>query len=86
MVKMYVRHTVADFAAWKKVFDEHEVTRKSFGAKKSEAFRNSDNGNEVIAIVEWDSKEQAKDFMEKSDLKSIMEHGGVLSAPEINFY
>lgn len=85
MVKTYVRHTVADFGKWKKVFDDHEATRKSYGAKKSEAFTNSDNPNEIIAVIQWDSKEQANNFMEKSDLKSIMELGGVLTAPEVNF-
>jgi len=85
MVKMYVRHTVADFAKWKTIFDEHDSTRKSFGAKKSEAFTNSANPNEIIAVIDWDNKEQAKNFMEKSNLKAIMEHGGVLTAPEISF-
>jgi hypothetical protein len=85
MIKMYVRHTVADFAKWKAVFDEHEAMRKKFGAVKSDAFTNSANPNEVIAVIEWDNKQQANDFMEKSDLKSIMEHGGVISAPEITF-
>jgi hypothetical protein len=85
MVKMYVRHTVADFAKWKTIFDEHDATRKSFGAKKSEVFTNSENPNEIIALINWDNKGQAIDFMEKSDLKAIMENGGVLTAPEINF-
>ena len=85
MVKMYVRHTVADFAKWKSIFDEHDSTRKSFGAKKSEAFTNSANPNEIIAVIDWDNKGQAIDFMEKSNLKTIMENGGVLTAPEVNF-
>ncbi len=85
MVKMYVRHTVADFAVWKKVFDDHDATRKNFGAKKSEVFTNSENPNEIIALIVWDNKGQAIDFMEKSNLKTIMENGGVLTAPDISF-
>ena len=85
MIKMYVRQTVADFAKWKAVYDEHDATRKKFGAKKSEAFTNSQNPKEVLVVIEMDNKEQAKNFLEKSDIKEAMERAGVIGAPEISF-
>jgi hypothetical protein len=39
----------------KVVFDGHEATRKKFGAKKSDAFRGSNNPNEVLVVIEWDN-------------------------------
>ena len=85
MTKMYVRHTVADFAKWKAAYEKHDATRKKFGAKKSEAFVNSQNPNEFLVVIEWDNKGQAKNFLEKSDIKEVMERAGVIGAPEISF-
>jgi hypothetical protein len=85
MTKMYVRHTVSDFAKWKSIFDNHEVTRRKFGARKSEAFNNSQNPNEVLAVIEWENKEQAGKFLRESDVQEIMLNGGVINTPEISY-
>jgi quinol monooxygenase YgiN len=85
MIKVYVRHKVADFAKWKPAFDQHDATRKQFGCKNAEVFTNSQNPNEVLAVLEWDSKEQAKKFDESANLKEVMQHAGVISAPEFTF-
>ena len=85
MTKMYVRHTAADFSKWKTVFDGHEATRRKFGAKKAEVFTGFKNPYEILISIEWDNKDQAKNFLEKSDIKDVLKEGGVLGAPEINF-
>ena len=85
MVKMYVRQTVADFAKWKVVYDEHESTRKKFGAKKSEAFTNYKNPNEILVVIEMDNKAQATRFLENSDIKEAMKLAGVIGAPGISY-
>lgn len=85
MVKNYVRHTVADFDAWKIVYDQHDATRKQFGCKKSEVFTNHQNPNEVLVVTEWDSKEQAEKFDASPDLRAAMKNAGVASIPEFSF-
>jgi quinol monooxygenase YgiN len=85
MTKLYVRHTAADFSKWKPFFDGHQATLRKFGAKKAEVFTSIKNPNEIIVITEWDNKDQAKNFLEKSDVKEVMKEAGVLGAPEINF-
>jgi hypothetical protein len=85
MVKLYVRHTVADFAKWKPVYEGHEATRKKFGEKKEDVFTSTSNPNDVLIVFEWESKGQAQDFLEKSDLKEVMEKAGVVSQPEVKF-
>jgi hypothetical protein len=85
MIKMYVRHTVADYAKWRAVFDEHNATRKKFGAAKTDVFTNAQNPKEILTVIEWGNKEQANNFLEKSDIKEIMKEAGVLTAPEISF-
>lgn len=85
MVKGYVRHKVADFDKWKAVYDQHDSTRKEFGCKKSEVFRNAQNPNEVLVVTEWENKEQAAKFDESASLKTAMQNAGVVSVPEFSF-
>jgi len=85
MIKMNVRHTVADFNKWKVVFDEVEPMRKKAGSTGVHVFRNYDNPNEVLVITEWINKEQADKFGQSAELKKAMERGGVLGKPEMSF-
>jgi quinol monooxygenase YgiN len=85
MVKMYVRHKVADFNKWKVVFEEVEPFRKKLGSTAAHIFRNHTNPNEVLVITDWDNKEQGLKFGQSAELKNAMERAGVLGAPEINF-
>ena len=85
MVTGYVRHKVADFNKWKAAYDAHDSARKQYGCKKSEVFTNTQNPNEVLVVMEWDSKEQAAKFDASASLKEAMQHAGVVSAPEFSF-
>ncbi len=85
MIKMYVRHKVADFNKWKIVFEEIEPFRKQLGSSGSHVFRNNVNQNEVLVITDWDNKEQGIKFGQSPELKNAMERAGVISAPEISF-
>lgn len=85
MVKIFIRHTVADFAKWKVVYDAHEHIRKQFGCTKAEVFTNASNPNDVLSVHHWNNKEQALKFSQSPDLKEAMAKAGVTSAPEFNF-
>jgi len=85
MIKMYVRHKVADFNKWKIVFEEVEPFRKQSGSSGSHVFRNNGNANEVLVITDWDNKDQGMKFGQSSELKNAMERAGVIGAPEISF-
>lgn len=85
MVTSYVRHKVADFKNWKAAYDGHDSTRKQYGCKKSEVFTNTQNPNEVLLVMEWESKEQAAKFDASANLKETMQHAGVINVPEFSF-
>ena len=82
---MYVRHKVADFGKWKSVFDAHDATRKQFGCKSAAVFTNAQNPNEILAVLDWDTKEQAIKFGQSPGLKEAEERGGVVNVPEVSF-
>ena len=85
MNHMIVKHTVKDFAAWKKAFDEHAATRKSAGSTGAQVFRNEANPNKVVVVMDWTSSDAAKKFAGSDNLRQVMEKAGVISHPEIIF-
>ena len=70
---------------WKAAFDEHASTRKAAGSKGGRLFRSADDPNELVAIFEWDSLENARKFVGSDDLRQAMEQAGVTGPPDILF-
>jgi hypothetical protein len=58
MPYMLVRHKVEDYEKWKPVFDDHQATRKESGGKGGLLFRNADNPNETLILLEWPDLEE----------------------------
>ncbi len=85
MPYILVRHKVADYAKWKPVFDEHGAARKASGSKGGRLFRNADNPNEVLILLEWDDLGKARQFAQSQDLRQTMERAGVIDQPDVYF-
>jgi hypothetical protein len=86
MVYLQVQHTVADYAKWREVFNNHKATRMAFGATGVEqVYRGVENPNAITAFTEWRSQEDALRFSQDPTLKEAMAAGGVISAPEARF-
>ncbi len=86
MVYLEVKHTVADYAKWREVFDNHEAARRSFGATGvMHVYRGVENPNALTVITEWSSVEDAQRFSQEPTLREAMAAGGVISAPEVVF-
>ena len=80
-----IKHKVEDFGKWKELFDGHAATRSTAGSKGGYVFQSIDDPNEVSILLEWDTIDNARRFIESEDLKTTMEKAGVSSIPEINF-
>lgn len=85
MASLLVQHTVKDYAAWKKVFDETASLRKSGGAISSKVYRDANNPSRVTVLNQWDSVANAQKFATSPELKAAMEKGGVVGAPTVTF-
>ena len=48
MVRMYARHQVADYDAWRKVYDAFD--RESLGARDHAVYRRVDDPNEITNV------------------------------------
>lgn len=84
MATVLIKHDVADYDEWKPYFDEHASTREEHGELGYQLFHASDDSNEIVILFEWDSAENAWEFLEESDLRDVMEEAGVVGDPEIH--
>jgi len=82
---MLVQHSVKDYAAWKSVFDSKSDLRRRNGEKSYQILRQENGSNEVVALFEWDSLDNARKYSSSPELREAMERAGVMGKPEIYF-
>jgi len=82
-VRMYVRHEVTDYAAWRKIYDGFDATRRKLGVTAQSVYQSIDNPNDVTVTHDFRSADKAKSFAASPDLKAAMEKGGVKGTPQI---
>ena len=74
-------HEVADYPAWKKVFDAAAGIRKVAGEKTYQVLRYEEDANRIVHFSEWSSLADAKRFFQSPELEKIRGQAGV-KAPE----
>lgn len=83
MVRMFVRHEVADYDAWRKVYDGFD--RGALGVVSDAVYRSLDDPNDVTVVHDFESAESAHAFADANDLESAMRNAGVTSTPTVWF-
>jgi heme-degrading monooxygenase HmoA len=77
VVRMYVHHEVADYAAWRKAYDGLASVQKKNGVIAQSVWQSVDDPNEVTVTHDFKTAEKAKAWLALPDLKAAMEKGGV---------
>ena len=85
MAKLIVHHKVENYTKWRKVFDNHDETRREFGSTGFEVFQSANDPNDVTALLDWPSVDAAKAFAASDSLKAAMKDAGVASQPELMY-
>lgn len=85
MVYLLVRHKVEDYFKWKPGFDDHGSVRKESGSKGGMLFSALEDSDDLFILLEMDSIENARKFIESEDLKKKMADLGVIGKPDIFF-
>jgi uncharacterized protein (DUF1330 family) len=80
---MLVRHKVEEYAKWKPAFDEHGAARKAIGSKGGYLFRNVDDPNEVVVLIDMVDLQKAREFVQSEDLRESMQKSGVADQPDV---
>lgn len=74
-------HEVADYPAWKKVFDEAAAMRYEAGERSYQVLKYEKDPNRIVHFSAWTSIADAKRFFESPRLVQIRADAGV-KAPE----
>ena len=85
MAHLFIRITVADFDAFKPVFDEHDATRRSFGITVEGVHRAVDNPNDLTIVFQAESVDRTREFLESADSREAMQAAGVQGPPDAWF-
>jgi quinol monooxygenase YgiN len=81
MATLFVRHTVSDYAAWRKLYDTFAPIQKQHGVTAQAVYQSADNPNDVTVTHEFASVASAQAFMAIPELKQAMQKAGVVGAP-----
>jgi hypothetical protein len=82
---LIVKHRVADFAQWKKVFDSMTTLRRQHGWLGHIVLRDAQDPNVVMIVNRVKDLDGAKRYGGSQELKTAMKDAGVQGAPEITF-
>jgi len=83
MVRLFVRHKVHDYAAWREGYDAFEPTRIKMGAQGHAVYRDVENGDDVTVWHDFNNLDAAKAFANSSELKAVMKNAGVIGEPTV---
>jgi len=81
MTRIFVRHQVNDYEAWRKVYDDFD--REALGVTAHVVYRGVDDPNDVTVSHDLESPDAAKRFLESPELGEAMQRAGVAGEPTI---
>lgn len=79
MQYVLIIHEVADYPAWKKVFDGASEIRRDAGERSYQVLRYQNDPNRIVHFSTWTSIDDAKRFFESPMLVRIRAEAGVKS-------
>ena len=83
MIRMFVRHPVADYTVWRKAYDDFDSERRGMGVTGHAVFQAADNPNDLTIWHDFNTLEQAQAFATSDRLKTVMQGAGVAGPPTI---
>ena len=85
MTTMFIRHTVANYKAWRKVYDDFAPVQKAKGVTAQAVYQAADNPNDITVTHDFATVEAAHAFVNSEELKSAMQNAGVACPPTVWF-
>lgn len=82
MIILQIEHPVPDYDGWKKAFDSDPMGRKKSGVLRYKIFRQTDNPNYVLAELEMNSLDEAKNLLAKLQQLWKQVEGTVITGPK----
>jgi len=87
MTTTFVLHRVADYDAWRRVYDSVAEIQRDGGVTAEAVYRAEGDPSNVLVMHQFSSAEQAHSFFENPDLRAAMQDGGVdVGSLRLEFY
>jgi hypothetical protein len=84
-VAIVVKHRVADYDVWMKLFEEHTSARKDASILGHHINRGADDPNMLYVYCPATNADAVKAFLDSGEIKEVMKNAGVEGPPEIKF-
>jgi uncharacterized protein (DUF1330 family) len=81
-----VLHRVADYGAWREVYDSVADLQKAGGVTAESVHRMAGDPDNVLVIHEFETVDEARSFFAGEGLRDAMQRAGVQGQPRIEFY
>ncbi len=85
MKYVVIRHRVADYPRWRRVFDERGEAQRAAGVRVTHVLTEVGDRNHVVLIFEVDDFETARAYFARPEVPEAMDSGGVAEEPEIRY-
>ena len=76
-IRMFIQHDVADYALWKKHYDDFSNNQKAHGVINEFVYQSIDDPNSITVIHDFTNTEEAKSFVSSAEFKSFIFRSGV---------
>ena len=83
MVRMFVRHTVADYDTWRQVYDSAGEMQEAAGVRGKGVFQSVDDPTDITVWHDFDDLAAAEAFAGAADVRETMVASGVRGEPEV---
>ena len=83
-MKLLCRNVVADYDAWREVFDAHEPARRDAGLELLGLWRSVDDDRTIFFLMEVADRSRAEAFMDQPSSVEARGRAGVLEG-EVHF-
>ena len=85
-VTAVVRHEVADYDAWREVYNSLADVQREGGVTSESVHRLVGDGNDILVVHRFDTPDAAEAFFKNDDLREGMRKAGVQGPPSIAIF
>ena len=85
MAFLLIRHRVADFESWKRVYDADAGERRKAGLADVQLLRTLEDPNDVVLLFKTDNVARARKRMDSAELRKLMQEAGVVGTPDFAY-
>jgi hypothetical protein len=83
----FVRHRVADYDAWRRVYDRVADVQREIGLMGRSVYRAEGDPNNLLVMQEFRSSQEAHSFFEDPQNREVLQYAGVdVGSLRLEFY